>query len=182
MASGMEEEVVMIPESCIAKAVKRIAADIARDYNDLSQLVLVGVMNGAICFLADLMRELGAEAAGERVQVATARMESHQCTGPKEPKCIWLPSQDRIKARHVLIVDDIVATGATCAFLKSKLLELGANSVKICPLLVHSGGQKVDVEIDYYGFKVPHPFVGGYGLDHKEKYRSLPYIRKLPCP
>ena len=114
MASGMEEEVVMIPESCIAKAVKRIAADIARDYNDLSQLVLVGVMNGG---------RLGAEAAGERVQVGHEQQKPQPGT-------------------HVLIVDDIVATGPAN----------WARTPLRCPLLP----QKVDVEIDYYGFKVPH--------------------------
>ena len=118
MASEMEKQEPIFSESDIAKAVERIAASIGKDYDDLSQLVLVGVMDGAICFLADLMRELRAQTSGERVQMATARLESYQGVGPEGVKCIWLPPQNRIDGRDVLIVEDIVATGETCAFLK----------------------------------------------------------------
>lgn len=179
MTSGVEDKSVIFSEGHIAGAVERIAAEIAKDYSNLSQLVLVGVMKGAICFLRDLKRELGATTA-ERIQVATARMETHQGQRCMKPKVIRLPSKNRIKARDLIIVDDIVATGATCALLKEKLMRLGAKSVKICPLLVDSRGQKVNVEIDYYGFKVPHPLMVGYGLDIKGEYRSLPYIKIAP--
>ena len=179
MASEWEEQELIFSKSDIADAVERIAASIGEDYDDLSRLVLVGVMDGAISFLADLMRVLRAQALGEQVQVATARMESYQGTGLAEPKCIWLPSQDRINARDVLIGEDIVATGATCAYLKPRLLELGAKSVKICSLLDNSNGRKFDVDVDYVGFTVPHVFWVGYGLDFKGMGRNLPFIRML---
>ena len=140
---------------------------------------VVGVMDGAVFLLADLMRELRAQESGECVQVATARLESYQGTGPIGVRCIWLPSQDRIQERDVLIVEDIVATGETCACLKSKLLGMGAKSVKICALLFDSSEQNRAVEVDYSAFEVPHVRWVGYGLDYKGMYRNLPHIRKL---
>ena len=180
--SETERQEPTFSESDIAKAVKRIAAGIVVDYDDLSQLVLVGVMNGAVFLLVDLMRELRAQESGELVQMVTARMESYQGTGPEGVQCISLPSLNRIKARDVLIVDDIVNTGATCACLKSKLLEMDANSVKVCTMLYNSSGQKCAVEVDYCGFNVAHPYWIGYGLDYKGVHRSLPYIRMLQNP
>lgn len=178
----MEKQENTFSESDIAKAVKGIAASVVSDYDDLSQLVLVGVMDGAVFLLVDLMRELREQESGERIQMATARMESYQGIGPKGVRCISLPLPSHIKKRDVLIVDDIVNTGATCACLKSKLVEMGANSVKICAMLCNSSGKKCAVEVDYYGFKVPHPFWVGYGLDYKGMDRNLPYIRILQYP
>ena len=172
----MEEQELKYSASDIADAVERVAASIGNDYEDLSRLVLVGVMDGAIFFLADLMRELRQQALGERVEMATARLESYQGTGPEGVKCIWLPSQNRIEARDVLIVEDIVATGETCSHLKSKLMEMGAKSVKICTLLYNSGWQKCTVEVDYFGFEVPHVAWVGYGLDFKGVDRNLPCV------
>ena len=178
----MEKQETVFSEGDIAKAVEGIAASIGNDYDDLSQLVLVGVMDGAVLFLADLMRQLRAQASGERVKMVTARLESYQGTGPEGVKPIWLPSQNHIKGRDVLIVEDIVATGETCAFLKSRLLAFGAKSVKICAMLYHSGGQKCDVEVDYYGFAVTHVCWVGYGLDFKGVDRNLSFIRQLQYP
>ena len=179
----MEEQEPTFSESAIAKAVERIAASIVSDYCDLSQLVLVGVMDGAVYLLDDLIQELEAQESEERVQKATARMESYKGIGPKGVRCISLPSPSDIKERDVLIVDDIVNTGATCECLKSKLEEMGANSVKICAMLHNSSVKHCAVEVDYSGFQVPHMCWVGYGLDdHNGKYRDLPYIRKLQWP
>ena len=115
----------MFSESAIAKAVKQIAASIVSDYDDLSQLVLVGVMNGSVFFLHDLIQELREQESGECVQEVTARMESYKGIGPKGVRCISLPSPSDINKRDVLIVDDIVNTGATSACLKSELVENG---------------------------------------------------------
>ncbi len=177
--SETEKQEPAFTESDIAKAVRKIASKIVDDYDDLSQLVLVGVVDGAVFLLVDLMRELRAQGSGERVQLVTARLESYQGTGPEGVQCISLPSPSRIKARDVLIVDDIVNTGATCACLKSRLVGMGANSVKICAMLYNSSRKRCAVEVDYYGFKVPHPYWVGYGLDYKGTDRILPYIRML---
>ena len=100
---------VLISESEIADAVERVAARIGEDY-DLSELVLVGAMDGAVCFLADLMR-----AFGTPVDVTTARMRRYDGTEAGEIEVTWLPLRDRIQGRDVLIVEGIVDTGATCA-------------------------------------------------------------------
>ena len=156
-----------------------MAARIVSDYDDLSQLVLVGVMDGAIFFLRDLIQELREKKSGESVQNVTARMESYKGVGPKGVRCISLPSPIDINERDVLIVDDLVNTGATCACLKSRLVKMGAKSVKICAVLYNSGQQHCAVEVDYFGFEVSHMFWVGYGLDVNGMYRDLPYIREL---
>ena len=178
-ASEMEKQEPTFPESAIAKAVKRIAASIVSDYDDLSQLVLVGVMHGAVCLLGDLIQELREQESGGCVQETTARMESYKGIGPEGVQVISLPSPSDIIGRDVLIVDDIVNTGATCASLKLELERMGANSVKICAMLYNSSGKKHAVEVDYFGFKVPHVCWVGYGLDVNGKYRDLPYIREF---
>ena len=178
----MEKQEPTFSQVDIAKVVKRIAASVVSDYDDLSQLVLVGVMDGAVFLLVDLMRELRAQESGQLVQMVTARMESYRGTGPEGVQCISLPSPKCIKARDVLIVDDIVNTGETSACLKSRLVEMGASSVKICAMLYNSSGKKYAVEVDYYGFEVPHMRWVGYGLDFNGMYRNLPYIRELQYP
>ena len=176
----MEKRQPKYSENDIAKAVKRIAAGIVSDYDDLSQLVLVGIMDGAVFLLVDLMRELREHESGKRVQLATARLKSYQGTGPKGGiQCISLPSPSDIKERDVLIVDAIVNTGATSACLRSQLVEMGANSVKICAMLCNTSEKRSAVEVDHCGFKVTHPCWVGYGLDYKGADRNLPYIRVL---
>ena len=183
MTYEMKEQAATFSEIAIARAVKRIATQIGTDYGDLSQLALVGVMDGAIHFLADLMRELRTQPSGELIHITTARLESYQGTGPEGVKCIWLPSQVHIRARNVLIVEDIVNTGATCRYLKLKLLEFGAESVRICSLLDNVCAlNRVDVEVDYAGFKVQDPLWVGHGLDFKGAYRNLPCVRRLKYP
>lgn len=180
MTREVKNSEVQLSENCIAKEVKEIAVSICNEYDDLSQLTLVGVMDGAICFLSDLMRELRTCELGKSILVTTARAESYKGTGPKGSKIHYLPSQDCIKGRNVLIVEDLVSKGKTCKIVKTKLKGMGAKSVKICAL-VHDThhGQKCHVQVDYCGFKVPHPFWAGYGLDCKDKYRNLPYIKRL---
>ena len=178
----MEKQESTFSESAIAKAVKQIAASVVSDYDDLSQLVLVGVMDGAVYLLSDLIQELREQELGERVQQTTAHMESYKGIGPKGVRCISLPSTSDIKDRDVLIVDDIVNTGATCAYLQSKLVKMGANSVKICAMLYNSSEQHGAVEVDYFGFNVPHMRWVGYGLDFNGMYRDLPYICELRYP
>lgn len=179
MTSEKEQQIKRYSGSEIAKEVKRIAVDIDEHYEDLSQLVLVGVMDGAVCFLADLMRELRTHPAGEKVRVTTARMESFTGEGPNVIRCDWLPSACSIERRHVLIVDCMVGTGATCAFLKHQLEALEPLSVKVCVLLDNCRRRKSDLKVDFVGIKAPHPCWVGYGSDYKGKFRNLPYIRLL---
>ena len=158
---------VLISESEIAQAVAELAVEISEDY-DLSELVLVGAMDGAVCFLADLMR-----AFPQNVDVTTARMRSYQGAEAGEVITGWLPMQERIEGRHALIVEGIVDTGATCAALADGLSGLGAASVNVCTLLDKPSRRTHDIEAGYIGFDVPNVFVVGYGLDYDGAYRNL---------
>ncbi len=158
---------VLISESEIAQAVARLAVQIGEDY-DLSELVLVGAMDGAVCFLADLMR-----AFPQTVDVATARVRSYGGAESGEVKVDWLPTRDRIEGRHALIVDGIMDTGATCARLVEELSDMGASSVKVCTLLDKPSRRTHDVRASYVGFEAPDVFVVGYGMDYDGAYRNL---------
>ena len=125
----MQPGAVLISESRIADAVEEVAGRVSRDY-DLSKVVLVGAMDGAVCFLSDLMR-----AFGEPVDVTTVRMRRYDGTEGGAVTVSWLPLRDRIEGREVLIVEGIVDTGETCAVLSQRLLELGAASINVCALL-----------------------------------------------
>jgi hypoxanthine phosphoribosyltransferase len=164
---------VLISESEIADAVERVAARIGEDY-DLSELVLVGAMDGAVCFLADLMRAFGAP-----VDVTTARMRRYDGTEAGEIEVTWLPLRDRIQGRDVLIVEGIVDTGATCALLAQRLSDLGAESVQVCALLDKPSRRTHEVRAAYRGFDVPDVFVVGYGMDYDGAYRNLRNVHVL---
>ncbi|MYB49683.1 MAG: hypoxanthine phosphoribosyltransferase [Dehalococcoidia bacterium] len=158
---------VLISESQIADAVGKLADRVSRDY-DLSKVVLVGAMDGAVCFLSDLMR-----AFAQPVDVTTVRMRRYDGTEGGEVTVSWLPLRDRIEGREVLIVEGIVDTGETCAVLSDRLSELGAASVDVCALLDKPSRRTHDVKASYIGFEVPDVFVVGYGMDYNGAYRSL---------
>ena len=158
---------VLISERDIDRAVERLAGKVSENHN-LSNLVLVGAMDGAICFLSDLMR-----AFAQPVDVTTVRMRRYDGTEGGEVTVSWLPLRDRIQGREVLVVDGIVDTGETCAVLEKRLLELGAGSVSICALLDKPSRRTHNVEATYVGFEVPDVFVVGYGMDYNGAYRSL---------
>ena len=169
----MELGDVLVSERDIARAVEEIAARVRGDY-DLSELVLVGAMDGAVCFLADLMRSFGAP-----VDVTTVRMRRYEGTDGGKPTVSWLPLRERIEGRDVLIVEGVVDTGATCALLTQKMSELGAVSVNVCALLDKPSRRAHDIEADYSGFDVPDVFVVGYGLDYNGAYRNLRDVHVL---
>ena len=164
---------VLISESQIADAVGKLVDRVSGDY-DLSRIVLVGAMDGAVCFLSDLMR-----AFGESVDVTTARMRRYDGTVGGEVTVGWLPPRDRIEGREVLIVDGIVDTGETCVALSERLSELGAASIDVCALLDKPSRRTHDVKATYIGFEVPDVFVVGYGMDYDGAYRNLRDVRVL---
>ena len=163
----------LFSESEIARAIEDIAAKVGEHY-DLSALVLVGVMDGAVCFLADLLRAFGAP-----IHVTTVRIRSYEGTGAADLEALWMPRRERIEGRDVLIVEDIVDTGATCALLSERLAALGARSVGICALLDKPSRRTHKVKVDYFGFEVPDVFVVGYGLDYDGAFRNLPAVHAL---
>ena len=161
---------VLLTEAQIAVRVRALGAAITKAYRGERPLFL-GVMNGALFFLADLLRAADLEA-----EVATVRLASYrgrESTG----KVRGLASlRAEVKGRRVLIVDDILDTGRTLGALQQHLRELGAADVKICVLLAKRRRRDVAVRADWVGFRIPDRFVVGYGLDYEGRYRALEAI------
>ena len=165
---------ILVSERDIARATAQLVEKLVADYGD-ADLLLVGVMDGAVCFLADLMR-----AFPRSVEVVTARATSYEGTESRGELIInWLPTRERIQGRHILLVEDIVDTGATVSALVEKIEALDPASVNVCALLNKPSRRIHDVKIAYIGLDIPNVFVVGYGLDYNGHFRNLRDVREL---
>jgi len=164
----------LVPEKEIVARVSELGRAIARDYA-ATNLVLVGVLQGAIPFVADLMRAIALDLTVDFVRTSSYGSGT---TSSGSVQLVTDLSID-IADRHVLIVDDIVDTGHTLAALKRALEARGPRSVRTCVLLDKTGRRETEVSIDYVGFTIPNVFVVGYGLDYGGLYRNLPYVATL---
>lgn len=173
-AVGTEVEKVIATEAELSAKIKELAALVDADYED-KQVLLVGVLKGAIMAMADLTRAMQTHIEMDWMAV------SSYGSGTKSSGVVRiLKDLDRdITDRHVLIVEDIVDSGLTLSWLKSNLLSRGAASVEILAILRKPDAAKVDVDVKYVGFDIPKEFVVGYGLDFDEKYRNLSFIGVL---
>jgi hypoxanthine phosphoribosyltransferase len=173
-AVGTEVEKVIATEDQLAAKIVELAARVDADYKD-KNVLLVGVLKGAIMAMADLTRAMQIHIEMDWMAV------SSYGSGTKSSGVVRiLKDLDRdITGRHVLIVEDIVDTGLTLSWLKSNLFSRGAASVEILAILRKPEAAKVDVEVKYVGFDIPKEFVVGYGLDFDEKYRNLSFIGVL---
>ena len=163
---------VMISEADIERRVGELAAQISADYADRAPLVLVGVLKGAYIFLADLSRRLTIPRTIEFIAVSSYEQGSVQSGAVR----LVMDVRANIEDKHVLIVEDIVDTGHTLAYLIGIMRSHKAASVRTCTLLHKTASTEVEVPIDYVGFDVADEWVVGYGLDYAERDRSLPYI------
>ncbi len=159
----------------IQRKIQELGSRISKDYAD-KDLLVVGVLKGAIFFMSDLLRSL-------KISV---RMDFMHCTSSSSkgkggnPVQILSDIKEDIKDKHVLLVEDIVDSGVTLQYLKQMLIDRGPASLKVCVLLDKAERRKVAIEADYAGFRIPNKYVVGYGLDYKDRYRNLPYIAVLP--
>ncbi len=167
------ERVIATKEEIDAR-IKELAAQVAKDY-DGKNLLLVGVLKGAVMVMADLTRALDIHVEMDWMAV------SSYGSGTKSSGVVRiLKDLDRdITNREVLIVEDIVDTGLTLHWLKSNLESRGAKKVEILTMLRKPEAAKVEVDVKYVGFDIPTDFVIGYGLDFDEKYRNLDFIGVL---
>ena len=163
---------VLISEAEIEKRVSELAAEISRDYQDKGDIVLIGVLKGAFIFLADLSRRLSIPRTIEFIAVSSYP-DSDVSSGAVR---LVMDVRGNIEDRHVLIVEDIVDTGHTLAYLIELLESHHPASVHSCALVRKAERAEVDVELDYLGFDIPDEWVVGYGLDYAERDRTLPYI------
>ena len=171
---GTDVERVIATEDQLRAKIAELAAQVDKDYKD-RDLLLVGVLKGAIMAMADLTR-----AMQRHVEMDWMAVSSYG-SGTKSSGVVRiLKDLDRdITGRNILIVEDIVDSGLTLSWLRANLLTRGAASVEILAILRKPEAAKVDVPVKYVGFEIPSDFVVGYGLDFDEKYRNLSFIGVL---
>jgi hypoxanthine phosphoribosyltransferase len=167
-------ERVIVTEEELQARIKELAAQVNKDYEG-KDLLLVGVLKGAVMAVADLSRALQRHIDMDWMAV------SSYGSGTKSSGVVRiLKDLDRdITGRNVLIVEDIVDSGLTLSWLKANLESRGVGSVEILSILRKPEAAKVEVNVKYVGFDIPKDFVVGYGLDFNEKYRNLPFIGVL---
>ena len=161
----------MIGAEALQAKVQELGARVSKDYAG-EVPILVCVLKGAVLFLADLMRALDVPCEIDFMAVSSYG-DATESSGVVQV----LKDLDRpIEGRHVLIVEDIVDSGLTLDYLLSQLRARGPASVEVCALLTKPARRRVPLEPKYVGFEIEDRFVVGYGLDHAERYRELPYI------
>lgn len=167
-------ERIVVSEEQLQTRLKEIAAQIERDYAG-QDLLLIGVLKGAVMVMADLSRHIN-----RHVEIDWMAVSSYG-SGTKSSGVVRiLKDLDRdITGRNVLIIEDIVDTGLTLDWLRTNLESRGAKSVEIMTVLRKPDSAIVRVDVRYVGFDIPKDFVIGYGLDFDEKYRNLPFIAVL---
>ena len=175
--AGVEDDAIgeiLVPAEDLERRVRELAADVSRDYEG-KDLVLVGVLKGAVFFLSDLMRHLVVPCEVDFMAVASygsATKSSGVVRILKDLDAV-------IEGRDVLIVEDIVDSGLTLQYLLRNLAGRNPRSLEVCALLIKPERRKVDLHPRYVGFEIPNTFAIGYGLDYAERYRNLPYVAAL---
>lgn len=171
----MEEisEVLLSPEK-IADKVKEIGEEITRDYQG-KELIIIGILKGALPFMADLIREIKVPLKYDLMAVSSYGASTKTSGAVQILKDIGMG----LAGEHVLVVEDIIDTGLTLKYLVENLWSRKPASLKICTLLDKPSRREVDITPDYNGFVIPDRFVVGYGLDYDERFRQLPMIGVL---
>ncbi len=171
---GNDLERILVSEEQVQGRLAELAGEIDTDYEG-RDLLLVGVLKGAVMVMADLARALHS-----RVEMDWMAVSSYG-SGTKSSGVVRiLKDLDRdISGRNVLIVEDIIDSGLTLSWLMSNLSSRGPASVEVCALLRKPDAAQVDVPVRYVGFDIPNEFVIGYGLDYGERYRNLPFVGTL---
>jgi hypoxanthine phosphoribosyltransferase len=169
---------VLITKEQIDEKIVELANKVSADYperTDRSDLVLIGVLKGAVMFMTDLARAMTVP-----VQLDFMAVSSYGSATSSSGVVRILKDLDRdIAGRQVLIVEDIIDSGLTLSWLLKNLASRSPASLEVCALLRKPDAVKIDVPVRYVGFEIPNEFVVGYGLDYAERYRDLPYIGTL---
>ena len=168
------ERALLISQEKIQGRVKEIAAQISSDYEG-EDVVLIGVLNGAVFFLADLAREITIPVRIDFMRAASYGSRQTSSGKVQLTKDVEIPLRDR----SVILVEDIVDTGLTLSHIIEDLKGKGPRSLKTCVLIDKLERREIHVSIDYCGFRVEEGFLVGYGLDFDEQYRNLPDIHVL---
>ena len=165
---------ILVQQDDLQHRVRELAEEISRDYAGRS-LFLVGVLKGAVFFLSDLMRHIQVPCEVDFMAVSSYGSSTDSSGVVRILKDLDAP----IDGRDVLIVEDIVDSGLTLSYLLRTLKARDPATLEVCALLTKPERRKVDLPIKYVGFEIPNRFAIGYGLDHAEQYRNLPYVAVL---
>ena len=164
---------VLITEQEIASRTRELAEQIQKDYNN-EEIVIVCILKGATFFAVELAKRIDSDTIIDFMKVSS--YEGTESTGKIN---FTLDISEDITDKNVLIVEDIVDTGRTLAYVKKYLESKNPKNVKICTMLNKKERRVIDLEPEYVAFDIPDKFVIGYGLDYDEKYRNLPYVGYL---
>jgi hypoxanthine phosphoribosyltransferase len=165
---------VLVQKDELENRVRQLGREISADYEG-QDLVLVGVLKGAVFFLSDLMRHIEIPCEVDFMAVASYGSSTDSSGVVRILKDL----DAAIEGRDVLIVEDIVDSGLTLQYLLRSLGARNPRSLEVCALLTKPERRKVDLPTRYVGFEIPNKFAIGYGLDHAERYRNLPYVAAL---
>ncbi len=165
---------VLLSTETIQVRIAELGRQIQEDYAE-KELILVGVLKGSIYFMADLTRAIDLPIKFDFMTIGTIPNTTNQTGIVRITKDLDLD----VTGKHVLLIEDIVRTGLTTAYLVQNLLARQAASVKVCSLLVNPDQQLINVPIAYYGFEITQAWLIGYGMDAAERGRNLPYIAEI---
>ena len=162
---------VLISKEQLEKRVSELGAQISKDYEGKT-ILLIGILKGSVPFMADLMRHIDGD-----VEIDFMSVSSYGSSTKSSGVVRIIKDLDKsIEGKDVIIVEDIVDSGLTLAYLKSHLLSRNPASLRVCTMLDKPARRKVEFTPDYCGFEIEDKFIVGYGLDFDQKYRNLPYI------
>lgn len=165
---------VLISTERLQARVAEIADEVSRDYAG-RELLVIGVLKGAVFFIADLVRRLSIPCELDFMAVASYGSSTHSSGVVRILKDLDVP----IAGRHVLLVEDVIDSGLTLSYLMKNLASREPASLEICSLLTKPAHRRVGIPTRYVGFDLPDVYVIGYGLDHAQRHRNLPYIAEL---
>src|SRR3989454_11481871 len=165
---------VLIEEAALKARIAELGEEVSADYAG-RDLLLIGVLKGAVFFLADLMRHLTVPC-----EIDFMAISSYGASTDSSGVVRILKDLDmNIEGRHVLVVEDIIDSGLTLSYLIRNLEAREPASLEVCALMTKPERREIQVPVRYVGFEIPNRFVVGYGLDFAEKYRNLPYVGVL---
>ncbi len=164
----------LVSRDDLLRRVAELGEEINRDYEG-RELMMVGVLKGAVLFLADLMRHLSVPCEVDFMAISSYGSQTDSSGVVRILKDLDAPIEDR----HVLIVEDIIDSGLTLQYLMRNLKARNPASLEVCSLLTKPERLRVDLSPRYVGFEIPNRFAIGYGLDHAQRYRNLEYVAAL---
>jgi hypoxanthine phosphoribosyltransferase len=165
---------VLIDEETLRGRIVDLGEEISKDYAG-RDLLLVGVLKGAVFFMADLMRHLDVPCEIDFMAISSYGTATDSSGVVRILKDLDI----NIESRHVLIVEDIIDSGLTLSYLMRNLEARGPRTLEVCALMTKPERRQIDVPVRYVGFEIPNEFVIGYGLDFAERYRNLPFVAVL---